>query len=152
MAEFRYKSNSINLSDLQDIGGSTPIKNYPGIQNANNSELKEMITTLKNIINERDEEIQKLKDQLATIQGGLNGYVTQQVDAIKEQYAALFQEEVSTIKRNLTSNIEQMFNNKMSEFEETYAKSSDVYPKEQINDLFITKTEADNKFVKKTNN
>ena len=45
-----------------------------------------------------------------------------------------------------------MFNNKMSEFEETYAKSSDVYPKEQINDLFITKTEADNKFVKKTNN
>ena len=110
MADFNYKSNSINLSDLQDIGNSTPIKNYPEIQNANNSELKKMITTLKNIINERDEEIQKLKNQLDTIQGRLKGYVTQQVDAIKEQYAALFQEEVSTIKRNLTSNIEQMFN------------------------------------------
>ena len=152
MADFNYKSNNINLSDLQDIGNSTPIKNYPEIQNANNSELKKMITTLKNIINERDEEIQKLKNQLAAIQGGLKGYVTQQVDVIKEQYAALFQEEVSTIKRNLTSNIEQMFNNKMNEFEETYAKSSDVYSKEQIDDLFITKTEADNTFVKKTNN
>ena len=152
MADFNYKSNNINLSDLQDIGNSTPIKNYPEIQNANNSELKKMITTLKNIINERDEEIQKLKNQLTAIQGGLKGYVTQQVDAIKEQYAALFQEEVSTIKRNLTSNIEQMFNNKMNEFEETYAKSSDVYSKEQIDDLFITKTEADNTFVKKTNN
>lgn len=152
MADFNYKSNNINLSDLQDIGNSTLIKKYPEIQNANNSELKKMITTLKNIINERDEEIQKLKNQLATIQGSLNGYVTQQVDTIKEQYAALFQEEVSTIKRNLTSNIEQMFNNKMNEFEETYAKSSDVYSKEQINDLFITKTEADNTFVKKTNN
>lgn len=152
MADFNYKSNNINLSDLQDIGNSTPIKNYPEIQNANNSELKKMITTLKNIINERDEEIQKLKNQLTAIQGGLKGYVTQQVDVIKEQYAALFQEEVSTIKRNLTSNIEQMFNNKMNEFEETYAKSSDVYSKKQINDLFITKTEADNTFVKKTNN
>ena len=152
MADFNYKSNSINLSDLQDIGNSTPIKNYPEIQNANNSELKKMITTLKNIINERDEEIQKLKNQLDTIQGRLKGYVTQQVDAIKEQYAALFQEEVSTIKRNLTSNIEQMFNNKMNEFEETFVKSSDVYSKEQIDDLFITKTEADNTFVKKTNN
>ena len=152
MADFNYKSNSINLSDLQDIGNSTPIKNYPEIQNANNSELKKMITTLKNIINERDEEIQKLKNQLDTIQGRLKGYVTQQVDAIKEQYAALFQEEVSTIKRNLTSNIEQMFNNKMNEFKETFVKSSDVYSKEQIDDLFITKTEADNTFVKKTNN
>ena len=152
MADFNYKSNSINLSNLQDIGNSTPIKNYPEIQNANNSELKKMITTLKNIINERDEEIQKLKNQLTAIQGGLKGYVTQQVDVIKEQYASLFQEEVSTIKRNLTSNIEQMFNNKMDEFEETYAKSSDVYSKEQIDDLFITKTEADNTFVKKTNN
>lgn len=149
MADFKYKLNIINL---QDIGNSTPIKSYPEIQNANNSELKKMITDLKNIINERDEEIKNLSNQLAKIQGGLKGYVTQQVDAIKEQYAALFQEEVSTIKRNLTSNIEQMFNNKMDEFEETYAKSSDVYSKEQINDLFITKTEADNTFVKKTNN
>ena len=149
MADFNYKLNSINL---QDIGNSTPIKNYPEIQNANNSELKKMITDLKNIINERDEEIKNLSNRLAKIQGNLNGYVTQQVDAIKEQYAALFQEEVSTIKRNLTSNIEQMFNNKMSKFEETYAKSSDVYSKKQINDLFITKTEADNTFVKKTNN
>lgn len=149
MADFNYKLNSINL---QDIGNSTPIKNYPEIQNANNSELKKMITDLKNIINERDEEIKNLSNQLAKIQGGLKGYVTQQVDAIKEQYAALFQEEVSTIKRNLTSNIEQMFNNKMDEFEETFVKSSDVYSKEQIDDLFITKTEADNTFVKKTNN
>lgn len=149
MADFKYKLNIINL---QDIGNSTPIKSYPEIQNANNSELKKMITDLKNIINERDEEIKNLSNQLAKIQGGLKGYVTQQVDAIKEQYAALFQEEVSTIKRNLTSNIEQMFNNKMSKFEETYAKSSDVYSKKQINDLFITKTEADNTFVKKTNN
>lgn len=149
MADFKYKLNSINL---QDIENSTYIKKYPEIQNANNSELKKMITDLKNIINERDEEIQKLKNQLAKIQGELKGYVTQQVDAIKEQYAVLFQEEVSTIKRNLTSNIEQMFNNKMNEFEETYAKSSDVYSKEQIDDLFITKTEADNTFVKKTNN
>ena len=45
-----------------------------------------------------------------------------------------------------------MFNNKIDEFEETFVKSSDVYSKEQINDLFITKTEADNTFVKKTNN
>ena len=149
MADFKYKLNSINL---QDIENSTYIKKYPEIQNANNSELKKMITDLKNIINERDEEIKNLSNKLASIQGGLKGYVTQQVDAIKEQYAALFQEEVSTIKRNLTSNIEQMFNNKMNEFEETYAKSSDVYSKKQINDLFITKTEADNTFVKKTNN
>ena len=149
MADFNYKLNSINL---QDIENSTYIKKYPEIQNANNSELKKMITDLKNIINERDEEIKNLSNKLASIQGGLKGYATQQVDVIKEQYAALFQEEVSTIKRNLTSNIEQMFNNKMDEFEETYAKSSDVYSKEQINDLFITKTEADNTFVKKTNN
>ena len=149
MADFKYKLNSINL---QDIENSTYIKKYPEIQNANNSELKKMITDLKNIINERDEEIKNLSNKLASIQDGLKGYVTQQVDAIKEQYAALFQEEVSTIKRNLTSNIEQMFNNKMNEFEETYAKSSDVYSKKQINDLFITKTEADNTFVKKTNN
>jgi len=137
---------------LTKIENSTPVKEFPGIYNGNINQLIIEIDRLNNLVSSKDTEIQKLKDQLATIQSGLSGYVTQQVDAIKEQYAALFQEEVSTIKRNLTSNIEQMFNNKMSEFEGTYAKSSDVYPKEQINDLFITKTEADNKFVKKTNN
>ena len=134
------------------IDGSTPIKNFPEEYNKLIADLVTEINGLNNLVSSKDEEIKNLSNQLAKIQGGLKGYVTQQVDAIKEQYAALFQEEVSTIKRNLTSNIEQMFNNKMDEFEETYAKSSDVYSKEQINDLFITKTEADNTFVKKTNN
>ena len=134
------------------IDGSTPIKNFPEEYNKLIADLVTEINGLNNLVSSKDKEIKKLSNQLATIQGSLKGYVTQQVDAIKEQYAALFQEEVSTIKRNLTSNIEQMFNNKMSKFEETYVKSSDVYSKKQINDLFITKTEADNTFVKKTNN
>lgn len=134
------------------IDGSTPIKNFPEKYNGLITDLVTEINRLNYLVSSKDKEIKKLSNQLATIQGSLNGYVTQQVDTIKEQYAALFQEEVSTIKRNLTSNIEQMFNNKMNEFEETYAKSSDVYSKKQINDLFITKTEADNTFVKKTNN
>lgn len=134
------------------IDGSTPIKNFPEEYNKLIDDLVTEINGLNNLVSSKDKEIKKLSNQLATIQGDLNGYVAKQVDAIKEQYAALFQEEVSAIKRNLTSNIEQMFNNKMDEFEETYAKSSDVYSKKQINDLFITKTEADNTFVKKTNN
>ena len=134
------------------IDGSTPIKNFPEEYNKLIADLVTEINGLNNLVSSKDKEIKKLSNQLATIQGSLKGYVTQQVDAIKEQYAALFQEEVSRIKRNLTSNIEQMFNNKMSKFEETYVKSSDVYSKKQINDLFITKTEADNTFVKKTNN
>lgn len=134
------------------IDGSTPIKNFPEEYNKLIADLVTEINGLNNLVSSKDKEIKKLSNQLATIQGSLNGYVTQQVDTIKEQYAALFQEEISAIKINLTSNIEQMFNNKMDEFEETYAKSSDVYSKKQINDLFITKTEADNTFVKKTNN
>lgn len=134
------------------IDGSTPIKNFPEEYNKLIDDLVTEINGLNKLVSSKDEEIQNLSNQLTRIQGDLNGYVTKQVDAIKEQYAALFQEEVSAIKRNLTSNIEQMFNNKMNEFEETYAKSSDVYSKKQINDLFITKTEADNTFVKKTNN
>ena len=134
------------------IDGSTYIKNFPEEYNKLIDDLVTEINGLNNLVSSKDKEIKKLSNQLATIQGDLNGYVAKQVDAIKEQYAALFQEEVSAIKRNLTSNIEQMFNNKMDEFEETYAKSSDVYSKKQINDLFITKTEADNTFVKKTNN
>ena len=134
------------------IDGSTHIKDFPKEYNKLIADLVTEINGLNNLVSSKDEEIQNLSNQLATIQGDLNGYVAKQVDAIKEQYAALFQEEVSAIKRNLTSNIEQMFNNKMDEFEETYAKSSDVYSKKQINDLFITKTEADNTFVKKTNN
>ena len=134
------------------IDGSTPIKNFPKEYNKLIDDLVAEINRLNNLVSSKDTEIQNLSNQLAKIQGELKGYVTKQVDAIKEQYAALFQEEVSAIKRNLTSNIEQMFNNKMDEFEEIYAKSSDVYSKKQINDLFITKTEADNTFVKKTNN
>lgn len=134
------------------IDGSTPIKDFPEEYNKLIVDLVTEINGLNKLVSSKDEEIQNLSNQLTRIQGDLNGYVTKQVDAIKEQYAALFQEEVSAIKRNLTSNIEQMFNNKMNEFEETYAKSSDVYSKKQINDLFITKTEADNTFVKKTNN
>ena len=134
------------------IDGSTPIKKFPEEYNKLIKDLVTEINGLNNLVSSKDKEIEKLSNQLATIQGDLNGYVAKQVDAIKEQYAALFQEEISAIKRNLTSNIEQMFNNKMNEFEETYAKSSDVYSKKQINDLFITKTEADNTFVKKTNN
>ncbi len=141
----------MTLTDRK-IDGSTPIKNFPEEYNKLIDDLVTEINRLNNLVSSKDKEIKKLSNQLATIQGSLNGYVTQQVDVIKEQYAALFQEEVSTIKRTLTSNIEQMFNNKMNEFEETFAKSSDVYSKEQIDDLFITKTEADNTFVKKTNN
>lgn len=134
------------------IDGSTPIKNFPEEYNKLIDDLVTEINGLNNLVSSKDKKIENLSNQLATIQGDLNGYVAKQVDAIKEQYAALFQEEVSAIKRNLTSNIEQMFNNKMSKFEETFVKSSDVYSKKQINDLFITKTEADNTFVKKTNN
>lgn len=61
MAEFNIKSNDINLNGLQNIEGSTPIRNYPSVQNANNEELKRMIQNLQNLIVERDAYIDKLR-------------------------------------------------------------------------------------------
>lgn len=104
------------------IDGSTPIKNFPEEYNKLIADLVDEINGLNNLVSSKDKEIQNLSNQLASL------------------------------KTNLKADFSTWFDQKMNEFEETYAKSSDVYSKKQINDLFITKTEADNTFVKKTNN
>lgn len=104
------------------IDGSTPIKNFPEEYNKLIDDLVTEINMLNNLVSSKDKEIQNLSNQLASL------------------------------KTNLKADFSTWFDQKMNEFEETYAKSSDVYSKKQINDLFITKTEADNTFVKKTNN
>ena len=104
------------------IDGSTPIKNFPEEYNKLIADLVTEINMLNNLVSSKDKEIQNLSNQLASL------------------------------KTNLKADFSTWFDQKMNEFEETYAKSSDVYSKKQINDLFITKTEADNTFVKKTNN
>ena len=104
------------------IDGSTPIKNFPEEYNKLIDDLVTEINSLNNLISSKDKEIKNLSNQLTSLQTNLKAYFS------------------------------TWFDQKMSKFEETYAKSSDVYSKEQINDLFITKTEADNTFVKKTNN
>ena len=104
------------------IDGSTPIKNFPEEYNKLIADLVTEINGLNNLVSSKDKEIQNLSNQLASL------------------------------KTNLKADFSTWFDQKMNEFEETYAKSSDVYSKKQINDLFITKTEADNTFVKKTNN
>lgn len=104
------------------IDGSTPIKNFPEEYNKLIADLVDEINGLNNLVSSKDKEIQNLSNQLASL------------------------------KTNLKADFSTWFDQKMDEFEETYAKSSDVYSKKQINDLFITKTEADNTFVKKTNN
>ena len=104
------------------IDGSTPIKDFPEEYNKLIDDLVTEINGLNNLVSSKDKEIQNLSNQLASL------------------------------KTNLKADFSTWFDQKMNEFEETYAKSSDVYSKKQINDLFITKTEADNTFVKKTNN
>lgn len=104
------------------IDGSTPIKDFPEEYNKLIADLVDEINGLNNLVSSKDKEIQNLSNQLASL------------------------------KTNLKADFSTWFDQKMDEFEETYAKSSDVYSKKQINDLFITKTEADNTFVKKTNN
>ena len=104
------------------IDGSTPIKNFPEEYNKLIADLVTEINGLNNLVSSKDKEIQNLSNQLTLLQTNLKAYFS------------------------------TWFDQKMSKFEETYAKSSDVYSKKQINDLFITKTEADNTFVKKTNN
>ena len=104
------------------IDGSTPIKNFPEEYNKLIDDLVAEINRLNNLVSSKDTEIQNLRTQL------------------------------TTLKTNLKADFSTWFDQKMSKFEETFAKSSDVYSKEQIDDLFITKTEADNTFVKKTNN
>lgn len=104
------------------IDGSTPIKKFPEEYNKLIKDLVTEINGLNNLVSSKDKEIQNLSNQLASL------------------------------KTNLKADFSTWFDQKMNEFEETYAKSSDVYSKKQINDLFITKTEADNTFVKKTNN
>ena len=108
--------------ELKTIKNSTPVKEFPGIYNGNIDSLISEINRLNNLVSSKDKEIQNLKTQLISLQ------------------------------TNLKADFRTWFDQKMSKFEETYVKSSDVYSKEQINDLFITKTEADNTFVKKTNN
>lgn len=108
--------------ELKTIKNSTPVKEFPGIYNGNIDSLISEINRLNNLISSKDTEIQNLSNQLVSL------------------------------KTNLKADFSTWFDQKMNEFEETYAKSSDVYSKKQINDLFITKTEADNTFVKKTNN
>lgn len=108
--------------ELKTIKNSTPVKEFPGIYNGNIDSLISEINRLNNLVSSKDKEIQNLKTQLISLQ------------------------------TNLKADFSTWFDQKMSKFEETYVKSSDVYSKEQINDLFITKTEADNTFVKKTNN
>lgn len=104
------------------IDGSTPIKNFPEEYNKLIADLVTEINGLNNLVSSKDKEIENLSNQLTSLQTNLKAYFS------------------------------TWFDQKMSKFEETYAKSSDVYSKKQINDLFITKTEADNTFVKKTNN
>ena len=108
--------------ELKTIKNSTPVKEFPGIYNGNIDSLISEINRLNNLVSSKDKEIQNLKTQLISLQ------------------------------TNLKADFSTWFDQKMSKFEETYVKSSDVYSKEQIDDLFITKTEADNTFVKKTNN
>ena len=108
--------------ELKTIKNSTPVKEFPGIYNGNIDSLISEINRLNNLVSSKDKEIQNLKTQLISLQ------------------------------TNLKADFSTWFDQKMSKFEETFVKSSDVYSKEQINDLFITKTEADNTFVKKTNN
>ena len=104
------------------IDGSTPIKNFPEKYNGLITDLVTEINRLNNLVSSKDKEIQDLRTQLTSLEKNLKAYFS------------------------------TWFDQKMSKFEEAFAKSSDVYSKEQINDLFITKTEADNTFVKKTNN
>ena len=104
------------------IDGSTPIKNFPEEYNKLIDDLVTEINGLNNLVSSKDTEIQNLRTQLTSLQ------------------------------TSLKADFSTWFDQKMSKFEETFVKSSDVYSKEQINDLFITKTEADNTFVKKTNN
>ena len=104
------------------IDGSTYLKDFPEEYNKLIDDLVTEINGLNNLVSSKDKEIKNLNDQLATL------------------------------KTNLKADFSTWFDQKMSKFEETFVKSSDVYSKEQINDLFITKTEADNTFVKKTNN
>ena len=108
--------------ELKTIKNSTPVKEFPGIYNGNIDSLISEINRLNNLISSKDKEIQNLRTQL------------------------------TTLKTNLKADFSTWFDQKMSKFEETFVKSSDVYSREQIDDLFITKTEADNTFVKKTNN
>ena len=104
------------------IDGSTPIKNFPEKYNGLITDLVTEINRLNNLVSSKDKEIQDLRTQL------------------------------TSLEKNLKADFSTWFDQKMSKFEETFVKSSDVYSKEQIDDLFITKTEADNTFVKKTNN
>ena len=108
--------------ELKTIKNSTPVKESPGIYNGNIDSLISEINRLNNLVSSKDTEIQNLRTQLISLQS------------------------------NLKADFSTWFDQKMSKFEETFVKSSDVYSKEQIDDLFITKTEADNTFVKKTNN
>ncbi len=106
----------------REISGSTPLKDFPERYNGLISDLNDKITDLENALDKKNTEIDNLKKT------------------------------ITSLEANLKASFSTWFDQKMNEFEETYAKSSDVYSKKQINDLFITKTEADNTFVKKTNN
>lgn len=106
----------------REISGSTPLKDFPERYNGLISDLNDKITDLENALDKKNTEIENLKKT------------------------------ITSLEANLKASFSTWFDQKMSKFEETYAKSSDVYSKKQINDLFITKTEADNTFVKKTNN
>ena len=104
------------------IDGSTYLKDFPEKYNKLIDDLVTEINGLNNLVSSKDTEIQNLRTQL------------------------------TSLEKNLKADFSTWFDQKMSKFEETFVKSSDVYSKEQIDDLFITKTEADNTFVKKTNN
>ena len=116
--------------ELKTIKNSTPVKEFPGIYNGNIDSLISEINGLNNLISSKDKEIQDLRTQLTSLEKNL-----------KADFSTWFDQKMSKF--------EEAF---VKKFEEAFVKSSDVYSKKQIDDLFITKTEADNTFVKKTNN
>ena len=122
----------MELTDRK-IDGSTYLKDFPEKYNKLIDDLVTEINGLNNLVSSKDTEIQNLRTQLISLQSNL-----------KADFSTWFDQKMSKF--------EETFDQKMSKFEETFVKSSDVYSKEQIDDLFITKTEADNTFVKKTNN
>ena len=110
MAEFNIKSNNINLNGLQNIEGSTPIKNYPGIQNANNAELKRMVKTLQDLVDERDKKIKKMESDfnnaLASIRAEYQTKLDQKFSEYEREYA-----KVSELVSLLENTFEKKTNN-----------------------------------------
>ena len=70
----------LNDITLRYIEGSTPIKDYPDIQNANNDELKNLVKNLQVIIKAQNSQIESLQTTLNARLEEMRTYFENKID------------------------------------------------------------------------